>query len=58
LGGIGLGWLYFRSPTPWLDANWWRWKYFEYSQKRRRAKFTVIDGKNNDYDDDDKPTIH
>jgi membrane associated rhomboid family serine protease len=58
LGGIGLGWLYFRSPTPWLDANWWRWKYFEYSQKRRRAKFTVIDGKNNDDDDDDKPTIH
>jgi len=56
LGGIGLAWLYFRSPTQWLDANWWRWKYFERSQKRRRSKFTVIDGKNSD--DKDKPTIH
>lgn len=56
LGGIGLGWLYFRSPTYWLDLNWWRWKYFEYNQKKRRSKFTVIDGQNDD--DDDKPTIH
>lgn len=56
LGGIGLGWLYFRSPTHWLDPNWWRWKYFARSQKKRRSKFTVINGKNND--DDDRPTIH
>ena len=56
LGGIGLAWLYFRSPTHWLDANWWRWKYFEFSQKRRRSKFTVIDGKKKD--DDEPPTIH
>lgn len=55
LGGICLGWLYFRSPTHWLDLNWWRWKYFEYGQKKRRSKFTVINGEN---DDDDQPTIH
>ena len=56
LGGIGLGWLFFRSPTHWLDPNWWRWKYFERSQKKRRDKFTVIDGRKDD--DDDQPTIH
>ena len=56
LGGIGLAWLYFRSPSQWLDANWWRWKYFEHSQKKRRSKFTVIDGKTKA--DDDQPTIH
>lgn len=56
LGGIGLGWLYFRSPTQWLDLNWWRWKYFEHTQKKRRSRFTVVKGQ--DHDDDDKPTIH
>jgi membrane associated rhomboid family serine protease len=56
LGGIGLAWLYFRSPTQWLDPNWWRWKHFEYSQRRHRSKFTVIDGKKKD--EDDRPTIH
>ena len=58
LGGIGLAWLYFRSPSQLLDPNWWRWKYFEYSQKRHRSKFTVIDGKGKDGGDDDRPTIH
>lgn len=57
LGGIGLAWLYFRSPTQWLDANWWRWKYFEYTRKKRRSRFTVIDGEG-DNDKDNKPTIH
>ena len=56
LGGIGLAWLAFRSPTHWLDANYWRWRYFEHAQKRRRSKFTVVDGKNGK--DDDRPTIH
>jgi membrane associated rhomboid family serine protease len=56
LGGIALGWLYFRSPAQWLDPNWWRWKYFEHTQKKRRSKFTVV--KNNTHDDDEKPTIH
>jgi membrane associated rhomboid family serine protease len=55
LGGIALGWLYFRSPSQWLSAGWWRWKYFEYTRKKHRTKFTVIDGKGKD---DDKPTIH
>jgi membrane associated rhomboid family serine protease len=54
LGGIALAWFYFRSPTQWLDANYWRWKFFEYNRRRKRSKFTVIDRKN----DDDKPTIH
>jgi membrane associated rhomboid family serine protease len=56
LGGIGLAWLHFRSPANWLDANWWRWKYFEYTHKKNRSKFTVVDGKSDD--GDDKPTIH
>ena len=56
LGGIALAWLYFRSPTQWLDANWWRWKYFEFIQKKRRSRFTVVDGGNEDKDN--KPTIH
>jgi membrane associated rhomboid family serine protease len=55
LGGIGLAWLYFRSPSQWLDTDWWRLKYYENSQGRRRSKFTVIDGHK---DDNDKPTIH
>ena len=56
LGGIGLAWFYFRSPAQWLDLNWWRWKHFERTRKKRRAKFNVINGKN--VDDDHKPTIH
>lgn len=56
LGGIALGWLAFRSPSQWLDVNWWRWRYFEYTRKKHRSKFTVIDGKNDD--GEDKPTIH
>ena len=55
LGGIALGWLYFRSPTHWLDAKWWRWKFEAHAQRKRRSKFTVVDGGN---DDDQKPTIH
>jgi len=57
LGGIALAWLYFRSPTQWLDADWWRWKYFEYTQKKRRSRFSVIDG-GNEENKDNKPTIH
>ena len=59
LGGIGLAWLFFRSPTQWLDGNRWRWKYFEYTQRRRRSRFTVIDGENRGNGKDDSgPTIH
>ncbi|GAB6909163.1 Rhomboid family protein [Desulfosarcina cetonica] len=56
LGGIALAWLHFRSPTQWLDINWWQWKYFEFRQRRHRTKFTVIDGKKRG--DNDRPTIH
>lgn len=56
LGGIGLAWLVFRSPSHWLSADYWRWKAFEHRQKKRRGKFSVIDGKNDK--DDDRPTIH
>ena len=56
LGGILFGYLYFRSPGEWLNLNWWRWKYFEFTQKKRRSRFTVVDGKRRD--DEDKPTIH
>ncbi len=55
LGGICLAWLYFSPPSQLLNPNWWRWKYFAYSQKKNRSKFTVIDGKKKD---DDGPTIH
>jgi membrane associated rhomboid family serine protease len=55
LGGILLAYLYFRPPGHLLNPNWWRWKYYERTQQKRRSRFTVIDGKN---DDDDTPTIH
>lgn len=55
LGGILLAYLYFRPPSHMLNLNWWRWKFYERSQQKRRTKFTVIDGKD---DDDDRPTIH
>ncbi len=61
LGGILFGYIYFRPPGMLLNPNWWRWKFFEFSQKRRRSGFTVIDGKGSggkSRKDDDKPTIH
>jgi len=61
LGGMLFGYLYFRPPLQLLNANWWRWKYFEISQKRRRNRFTVIDGNRsgrNKNNDNDTPTIH
>lgn len=54
LGGIFFGYLYFRPQIHILNPNWWRWKYFEYSQRKKKSQFTVIDGKK----DDDGPTIH
>ncbi len=56
LGGILLGYLYYRSPGQWLSLNYWQWKYFDLKQKRRRSRFTVVD--KNDNDDDNHPTIH
>lgn len=56
MGGILFGYLYFRKPVQMLNVNWWRWKYFEYIQKKRRSRFTVIRGEKNDHNK--KPTIH
>ena len=55
LGGILFSYLYLRPPGQLLNLNWWRWKLFEHSQKKKKSQFTVIDG---DKDDDDRPTIH
>lgn len=55
LGGILFGYLYFSPPSQLFNLNWWRWKLFQQQQKKRKSKFTVIDG---DKDDDDHPTIH
>ena len=56
LGGILLAYLYFRPPNHLINLNWWRWKIYEHNQKKRRSRFTVVNGK--DKDDDQKPTIH
>lgn len=56
LGGILFAYLYFRRPIQILNTNWWHWKYFEFTQKKRKSRFTVIDGKKDD--DEEKPTIH
>jgi membrane associated rhomboid family serine protease len=56
LGGIALGYLCFRSPARWFDANWWKLKYFEYTLRRRRSRFTVIDRES--HGKKKKPTLH
>jgi hypothetical protein len=56
LGGIALGYLCFRSRGRWVDVNWWKLKYFEHKLKRRRSRFTIIDG--NHPDKKRKPTLH
>ncbi len=55
LGGILFGYLYFRPPFQLLNPNWWRWKSFDFFQRRKKSRFTVIKG---DKNDDDRPTIH
>jgi membrane associated rhomboid family serine protease len=56
LGGIVAAYLYFRPPSHLFNPNWWQWKRYERHQKKRRSRFTVIDGKKKK--DDNKPTIH
>ncbi len=56
LGGIALGYLFFRSSGRWFDVNWWKLKYFEYTLRKKRSRFTVIDGKK--HDKKGKPTLH
>lgn len=55
LGGILCGYLYFRQPRQMLNPNWWHWKFFELGQKRKKKRFTVING---DKNDPNGPTIH
>ncbi len=56
LGGILFGYVYFQGPRYLFDPNLIRLRYMEWQMKRRRSRFTVVDGSKND--DDHKPTYH
>ena len=56
LGGILLGYIYFKGPGALLAPRLIYLKYLEWQLKRKRARFTVLDGDKNK--DDDKPTYH
>ena len=56
LGGILFGYLYFKGPRTVLDPNLIYLKYLEWQLKRKRSRFTVLDGDKNK--NDDKPTYH
>jgi membrane associated rhomboid family serine protease len=56
LGGILCGYAYFRAPGTFLDPQLIYLKYLQWRLKRRKARFTVIDGKKGK--DDDPPTYH
>jgi hypothetical protein len=51
LGGILFGYLYFRGLGEYFD------KYSEWQLKRRKSRFTVIDG-GKEEEDEDTPTYH
>jgi len=55
LGGILCGFIYFKGPTNLVDPQSWYTKYLEWQLKRKKSRFTVIDGKKKD---NDKPTYH
>ena len=57
LGGILFGYLYFRGLGKVLDFESIRLKYIEWQLKRRRSRFTVIDGGKAE-EDEDTPTYH
>ena len=56
LGGILFGYIYFKGPRTVLDPNLIYLKYLEWQLKRKRSRFTVLDGDKNK--NDDKPTYH
>ena len=56
LGGILLGYIYFKGPRTIFDPNLIYTKYLEWQLKRKRSRFKVLDG--NKKKDDDKPTYH
>jgi len=55
LGGILFGYVYFKGGGALFNYRPMYLKYMEWSLKRKRSKFKVIDGNKKD---DDKPTIH
>jgi membrane associated rhomboid family serine protease len=56
LGGILFGFIYFKGPKTLFDPNLIYLRYMQWRLKRKRSRFTVIDG--GDKKDDDKPTYH
>ena len=57
LGGIFFGYLYFRGIGNILDLNLIYQKYLEWQLKKKRSRFTVIEG-NKGKEDEDRPTYH
>ncbi len=55
LGGILLGYLYFRGPN-FLNPKVIHFKYLQWKLKKQKSKFKVIDGGSEK--DNNKPTIH
>lgn len=55
LGGILFGLLYFKGPKQLFSLNRLQLMYFQWQLKRKRSRFTVING---DKKDDDPPTYH
>jgi len=56
LGGILFGYIYFKGPMNLFDPGSIYTKYLEWQLKRKKSRFTVIDGEKKG--DDDKPTYH
>ena len=56
LGGILCGFIYFKVPGIYWDPQLLYLKYRQWRLKKRRSRFTVIDGSKGK--DDDKPTYH
>jgi hypothetical protein len=57
LGGILFGYLYYRGYGKSLDFNSIRLMYLERQLKKRRSRFTVIDGGKAE-EEEDTPTYH
>ena len=56
LGGILCGFIYFNVPGIYCDPQLLYLKYRQWRLKKRRSRFTVIEGSKGE--DDDKPTYH
>ena len=55
LGGMLFGYIYFKGPKNIFDPNVWYLKYLQWQYKRKKGRFTIVDG---DKKDEDKPTYH